>query len=167
MFQITLVDHVRLSFASVLAAYEGHADAAAKLNDVAKGLPGTPAGAKAKAKLDELSKMPEVKAELAKVEGAAKASEELSVAQQLKTDGKDEQAYVKFKAITPAYPDTDAAQTAQAAVAEYEKDPAFAKRASDIVVDRAPGLLVDELAEEPGLEGLLLGGPGQRQHPLA
>ena len=31
MFQITLVDHVRLSFASVLAAYEGHADAAAKL----------------------------------------------------------------------------------------------------------------------------------------
>lgn len=31
MFQITVVDHVRLSFASVLAAYEGHADAAAKL----------------------------------------------------------------------------------------------------------------------------------------
>lgn len=31
MFQITLVDHVRLSFASVLAAYEGHAEAAAKI----------------------------------------------------------------------------------------------------------------------------------------
>lgn len=31
MFQITVVDHVRLSFASILAAYEGHADAAAKL----------------------------------------------------------------------------------------------------------------------------------------
>lgn len=31
MFQITLVDHVRLSFASVLAAYEGHADAATRL----------------------------------------------------------------------------------------------------------------------------------------
>src|SRR5687767_9121755 len=31
MFQITLVDHVRLSFASVLAAYEGHAEAAVKL----------------------------------------------------------------------------------------------------------------------------------------
>jgi hypothetical protein len=31
MFQITVVDHVRLSFASILAAYEGHAEAAAKL----------------------------------------------------------------------------------------------------------------------------------------
>ena len=31
MFQISIVDHVRLSFASVLAAYEGHAEAAAKL----------------------------------------------------------------------------------------------------------------------------------------
>jgi hypothetical protein len=31
MFQISLVDHVRLSFATVLAAYEGHADAAARL----------------------------------------------------------------------------------------------------------------------------------------
>jgi hypothetical protein len=31
MFQITLVDHVRLSFASVLAAYEAHAEAAVKL----------------------------------------------------------------------------------------------------------------------------------------
>jgi hypothetical protein len=32
MFQITLVDHVRLSFGSALAAYEGHSDAAAKLS---------------------------------------------------------------------------------------------------------------------------------------
>ena len=31
MFQITLVDHVRLSFGSALAAYEGHAEAAARL----------------------------------------------------------------------------------------------------------------------------------------
>lgn len=31
MFQVTVTDHVRLSFASVLAAYEGHADAAARL----------------------------------------------------------------------------------------------------------------------------------------
>src|SRR5260221_4577936 len=31
MFQITLSDHVRLSFGSALAAYEGHAEAAAKL----------------------------------------------------------------------------------------------------------------------------------------
>ena len=31
MFQVSVVDHVRLSFASVLAAYEGHADAAARL----------------------------------------------------------------------------------------------------------------------------------------
>lgn len=31
MFQISLVDHVRLSFGSVLASYEAHADAAAKL----------------------------------------------------------------------------------------------------------------------------------------
>src|SRR5215470_15280346 len=31
MFQITLVDHVRLSFGSALAAYEGHTEAAAQL----------------------------------------------------------------------------------------------------------------------------------------
>jgi conflict system pore-forming effector with SLATT domain len=31
MFQITLVDHVRLSFGSALAAYEGHSEAAARL----------------------------------------------------------------------------------------------------------------------------------------
>ena len=31
MFQLSLVDHIRLSFASVVTAYEGHADAAARL----------------------------------------------------------------------------------------------------------------------------------------
>jgi hypothetical protein len=31
MFQVTVVDHLRLSFASVLAAYEAHAEAAARL----------------------------------------------------------------------------------------------------------------------------------------
>jgi hypothetical protein len=31
MFQVSMVDHVRLSFASALAAYEAHADAAARL----------------------------------------------------------------------------------------------------------------------------------------
>ena len=32
MFQISLAEHVRLSFGSALAAYEGHAEAAAKLS---------------------------------------------------------------------------------------------------------------------------------------
>jgi hypothetical protein len=31
MFQLSVVDHIRLSFASVAAAYEGHAEAAARL----------------------------------------------------------------------------------------------------------------------------------------
>lgn len=31
MFQVSIVDHVRLSFASALAAYEAHADAAARM----------------------------------------------------------------------------------------------------------------------------------------
>jgi hypothetical protein len=31
MFNLTLVDHIRLSFASIVSAYEGHADAAARL----------------------------------------------------------------------------------------------------------------------------------------
>jgi conflict system pore-forming effector with SLATT domain len=31
MFQVTVVDHIRLSFASVVSAYEGHAEAAARL----------------------------------------------------------------------------------------------------------------------------------------
>jgi len=34
MFHITLIDHVRLSFGSALAAYEGHAEAAARLTRV-------------------------------------------------------------------------------------------------------------------------------------
>jgi hypothetical protein len=32
MFQLTVVDHIRLSFGSVVTAYEGHADAAARLS---------------------------------------------------------------------------------------------------------------------------------------
>jgi hypothetical protein len=31
MFQLTLIDHIRLSFAGVLSAYDGHAEAAARL----------------------------------------------------------------------------------------------------------------------------------------
>ena len=31
MFQLTLIDHIRLSFAGVLSAHDGHADAAARL----------------------------------------------------------------------------------------------------------------------------------------
>jgi predicted NBD/HSP70 family sugar kinase len=31
MFQLTLVDHIRLSFATIATAYEGHAEAAARL----------------------------------------------------------------------------------------------------------------------------------------
>jgi hypothetical protein len=31
MFQLSLVDHIRLSFGSIVGAYEGHADAAARL----------------------------------------------------------------------------------------------------------------------------------------
>ena len=129
--QLTPAADASITEAEQLIGKKQFADAAAKLSDVAKGLPGTPAGAKAKAKLDELSKMPEVKAELAKAEGVAKAAEELAVAQQLKSDGKDEQAYVKFKAVARAAPDSDAGKSAAAAAAEYEKDPAFVKRANE------------------------------------
>ena len=32
MFQLSIIDHIRLSFGSVIAAYEGHADAGARLS---------------------------------------------------------------------------------------------------------------------------------------
>jgi TolA-binding protein len=140
--QLAPLAEAAITEADGLIEQKQFADAATKLNDVAKGLPGTPAGLKAKAKLDEVSKMPEVKVELAKAAAAAKAGEELAAAQQLQADGNNEQAYVKFKSIARNYADTEAAQVAQAAVAEYEKDPAFAKRANETVAGgKAKGML--------------------------
>jgi hypothetical protein len=60
----------------------------------------------------------------------------------MKTDKRHEQAYLKFKTIAKAYADTPAGADAQAAVADYEKDAAFVRKANDSVASgKAKGML--------------------------
>jgi len=59
------------------------------------------------------------------------ADEELAIAQKLQSDGKHELAYARFKQVAKSFPDTPAANIAGDAVAKYEQDPAFVKRANE------------------------------------
>jgi thiol-disulfide isomerase/thioredoxin len=118
-----------LSDADALVSSKSYAEAATKLRGIADSLEGSPAGTKAKQKLGELMKNPEAKAAIELADKSRKANDALAVARQLQTDKKDEQAYIAFKSVVTNYRDTDAAKTAAAAVATYEKDPNFAKRA--------------------------------------
>lgn len=118
------------------------AEAAARFADLSKGLVGTPAGTKARARLDELSRRPEVKAHLAAEQASARAAEELAAAKRLQSEGQDEQAYAKFKSIARSGPDTEAGRAAAEAAAHYEQDPAFVKRANEsAAAGKAKGMM--------------------------
>ncbi|HEV2295445.1 MAG TPA: redoxin domain-containing protein [Tepidisphaeraceae bacterium] len=142
--QKTLEPHAEeaLSDAEAMLKEKDYAQGLAKVQAVASAMTNSPAGKKATAKLEALRKDPAVKAELAALEEAKKADSELTAAQQLQAEKKDEQAYVKFKAITRQYPKSPAASTAAEAVATYEKDPAFVKRANEAAAGgKAKGML--------------------------
>ncbi len=64
-------------------------------------------------------------------EANVKAQAELTIAEQHRADGKDDQAYARYKQIVKQFPGTESAKVAAGHVATYEKDPAFIKRANE------------------------------------
>jgi thiol-disulfide isomerase/thioredoxin len=99
-----------------------------RLKDLSKALAGTPAGATARKKLNELLAKPEVRDQAEAADKASRSEEALELAQGLAKQKKDDQAYFKFKAITRDFPNTEAAATAAAQVKRYESDKEFVKR---------------------------------------
>jgi thiol-disulfide isomerase/thioredoxin len=108
-----------------------YVDAADRLKKISDSLAGTPLGAQAGQKLADLKKNPDAKAALDQADKSKHAADALAAAQKLQADKKDEAAYVAFKSIVKTYPGTDEAKTAAGVVANYEKDPAFVKRANE------------------------------------
>jgi tetratricopeptide (TPR) repeat protein len=73
-----------------------------------------------------------------------KAESMLEAAEKLQSDGKDDQAYARFKTILVDYANTPSAAAARAAVDKYESDTAFAqrhKRPDPTPAERAAALL--------------------------
>jgi thiol-disulfide isomerase/thioredoxin len=119
-----------------------YVEAANKLSDLTKGLASLPAGATAKKKLSELMSNPEFKAQFEAAQKAKAADEELAIAKRLQSDGKDEQAYLRFKGILTKFAGTPAADEAKTAVANYEKNPALVQKANDTAAaGKAKGML--------------------------
>jgi hypothetical protein len=108
--------------------------AATKLSDLTRALGALPAGANAKRKLSELMSNPEAKAQFEAAQKAKFAEEEIAIAKKLQADGKDEQAYTKFKQIATTFANTPVADEAKAAIATYEKNPELVKKANDSAV---------------------------------
>jgi len=117
-----------LSEADTLVEQKQYAAAVTKLKDLSSSLAGSPVGAKAKRKLADVQAMPEVRKAMDDAAKASKSTEALATAQKLKSSGKHELAYPRFKAIVKEFAGTAAAKTAATEVATYEKDPAFVKR---------------------------------------
>lgn len=117
-----------LAEADTLIEQKQYAAAVTKLKDLSSSLVGSPVGAKAKRKLSDVQAMPEVKKAVDDAVKASKSTEALATAQKLKAAGKHDLAYPRFRAIVKEFAGTDAAKTAAAQVAAYEKDPVFAKR---------------------------------------
>jgi thiol-disulfide isomerase/thioredoxin len=114
-----------------LVADKKYVEAAGKLQDLAKALGSLPAGADAKKRLSELMSNREAKAQFDAAQKAKAAGDELAIAKRLASEKKHEQAYPRFKQIVASFPTTPAATEAKAAIAEYEKNPAFVQKATE------------------------------------
>lgn len=110
-----------------LVAEGKYVQAINRLKDLSKALSGTPAGAEARRKLNELMAKPEARQQAEAADKAARSEEALGVAQTLQKK-KDDAAYFRFKAIAREFAGTPAATTAEAQVKRYESNPAFVKR---------------------------------------
>ena len=108
-----------------------YVQAVPRLRELVVALAGLPAGNDAKKLLNEVTAKPEAKSAIALAEKSAKADDALETAEKLKAAKKHELAYARFKEIVKLFAGTDAAAKAQAQVIEYEKDPAFVKRATE------------------------------------
>ena len=120
-----------MALAESQVAEKKYADAITTLTALSNAMGKSPVGAKADARLSELKDMPEARQAMKAVEASAKAASEYSTAAKLKDDGKNDEAYSHFKQIVKQFPDTDSAKLASAEVSQYEKDPAFVKRANE------------------------------------
>jgi thiol-disulfide isomerase/thioredoxin len=109
-------------------------EAAGKLSELIRTLGALDAGAAAKKRLADLMANPEVKAQFESVQKNKAANEELAIARRLQTDGKNEQAYLKYKAVAATFAGTPAGDQAKEAVATYEKNPALVKQANDNII---------------------------------
>jgi hypothetical protein len=128
-----------LSEVDPLIARGDYKNAVAHLKDVSVGLAGLPVAARAKKMLLDLTSKPEVKSALADADKAAKeeerqtrAAEALAVAVKLRDDKKDEQAYVRFKAVAADFAGTPAAASADEQVKNYDRaHPEMAQKLND------------------------------------
>jgi thiol-disulfide isomerase/thioredoxin len=102
-----------------------------RLKDLGKALAGTPAGAQARKKLNELMAKPEARAQAEAADKAARAEEAMALALALQKEDKHDQAYFKFKAIAREFAGSDAAGAAASEVKRYESDKAFVKQVID------------------------------------
>jgi thiol-disulfide isomerase/thioredoxin len=107
-----------------------YVEAAARLSNLCIALGSLPQASQARQKLDALMANPDAKAAIDHAKKEATANDALTAAQKLQTDKKDEEAYRSFKNIVKAFKNTSAAPVAAAAVAAYEKDPDFVKKAN-------------------------------------
>jgi thiol-disulfide isomerase/thioredoxin len=108
-----------------------YVEAASKLSDLTRALSALPEGATAKKKLAQLMSNPEAKAQFEAAQKNKAAEEELAVARRLQTEKKDEQAYLKFKAVAASFGGTPAGDQAKAELATYAKNPALVEKANN------------------------------------
>jgi thiol-disulfide isomerase/thioredoxin len=119
-----------------------YVEAAGKLTELTRALGALPAGADAKKKLADLMANPQAKAQFELVQKNKAGEEELAIAKRLQSDNKNEQAYLKYKAIAASFAGTAAGDQASQAVATYEKNPTLVKSANDsVIAARAKGMM--------------------------
>lgn len=119
-----------------------YVEAASKLNDLTRALGALPQGAEAKKKLADLMANPEAKAQFELVQKNKAGEEELAIAKRLQSENKNEQAYLKYKAVAASFAGTAAGDQAKEEVATYEKNPALVKSANDgVIAAKAKGMM--------------------------
>ncbi len=128
--QLTEYADKALAEVDPLIEQKQYTQAIPKLKEIAGSLGTLPSAVKARQKLAELMKIPDAKAQMDAAEKADRAEQALAVAQKLKDAGKNELAYARFKDVAAAFAGTPAAATAGEEVKNYEKDPAFIKKAN-------------------------------------
>lgn len=125
----------------VLIQKKQYPEATERLSELASAVASQPSGAAAKKRLAEVMANPQAKAQFEAAKKARASQAELEAAKALQGEGKNEEAFLKFKAIASTYPGTPAADAARAAVTAYEKDPALAQKAADAAAaGKAPGM---------------------------
>lgn len=105
-----------------------YVEAIARLKDLSASLEGTDTGKEARRRLTQVQAMPAARKAVQTAQKEGKAKEGLAVAQKLKSSGKHELAYPRFKALAKQFPDTAAGAKAAKAVAQYENDKEFVQR---------------------------------------